>query len=63
MRYITVDGVKYRIRGGYTASQLRELYKGFVETVNARATKPEHRTKITLKGWLVGYGKVYNRVR
>jgi hypothetical protein len=63
MRYITDQGVKYRIRGNYTAPQLRELYRAFIETVNARASRPERETRLTFRGWLVGFGKVYNRVQ
>ncbi len=31
MRYITVDKIKYRIRGQYTASELRKLFPLILE--------------------------------
>ena len=54
-RYITEQGVRYLIRGPHTATDLRGLFRGFL------AKYPG--TKITFAGWLVGYGKVYCRVR
>jgi hypothetical protein len=54
-RYITEHGVKYRIRGPYTASDLRRLFPKVI------AAYPG--TKLTFKDWLVRYGKVYNKVR
>lgn len=55
MRYIQEGGVKYRIRGPYSASDLRKLFDGFVEKFSG--------TKITFAAWLVRYGKVYNRTK
>lgn len=55
MRYVTEQGVKYRIRGTYTATQLRSLYE------KLREQYPN--TKLTFASWLVRHGKVYNRVR
>jgi len=54
MKYITENGIKYRIRGQNTASQLRQLYKAFMAEVPG--------SKLTFRGWLVGFGKVRNRV-
>lgn len=55
MKYITVEGVKYRIRGPYTAKQLRTHYADFLRKYPG--------TTASLRGFLVGYGKVYNRVK
>jgi hypothetical protein len=55
MRYITVDGKKYSIRGNYTAKQLRELYPKII------ADYPG--TQLTFKGWLVKYGKVHCSIK
>jgi hypothetical protein len=55
VKYITADGIKFRIRGPYTAKQLRELYPKIL------AAYPG--TKLTFRGWLVKYGKVYSRVK
>lgn len=50
--YITDRGMKYLIRGPYTAAQIRTLYAAFV------AKYPT--TKTTFREWL-NRGKVYNR--
>jgi hypothetical protein len=55
MRTITENGITYRIRGPYTARQLRELWPKILEKYPG--------TKLTFARWLVGYGKVYNRVQ
>lgn len=54
MRYIIEDGIKFRIRGNYTASQLRELFP--------KILKKYPNTKMTFRHWLVRFGKVCNRV-
>lgn len=55
MRYITEKGIKYRIRGQYTAAELRGLFPKVV------ASYPG--TKLTFQSWLVKYGKVHSSVR
>lgn len=55
MRYITHEGVKYRIRGPHTATDLRRFYQGMLDKHPG--------TKLTFRGFIVGYGKVYNRVK
>ena len=64
MRYITHQGVKYRIRGNHTPAKLHELYDKFIAELNRRADAAgTGHTKLTFKGWLVGFGKVHSRVK
>ena len=54
-KYVTEAGVKYRIRGPYSAAELRELYKKTLEKYPG--------TTLTFRGYLVWYGKVHSSVR
>jgi hypothetical protein len=54
-KYITVNGVKYRIRGGHSASELRARY--------ARTVAAMPGTKMTLRGWLQWSGSIHSSVR
>lgn len=53
-RTITTEGVTYKIRGPYTATELRQLYEGFCA---------KYHSTITLQHWLVERGRVHFRIK
>lgn len=54
MKYITVKGIKYLIRGNYTKLQLVAAYTTFVSKYNST---------MSFEQWLIERGKVYISVK
>jgi hypothetical protein len=54
-RYITITGVKYLIRGPYTAREVRQRYTAFMQKY------PD--SKLTLAQWAAQRGAVYTDIR
>ena len=52
-RYIVANGKRYLIRGPYTATQLKQIYKNYCEKYG----------NTELSHWLVTRGKVYKEIK